>query len=167
MITDFSKSHANIISRLMKFGGLPAVLENPAAARILAAESLRFFREAVLGHHADEERHLFPTMLVRTQGEELQHIRKLVEQLTREHRQVEEKWAQLEPVLTQIAQGEAFDLDPAAVETLVLDYAAHAAFEETEFLPLCKTILERTQNHVSMADLSHKGSWAPTVPVPL
>jgi len=39
----------------------------------------------------------------------------------------------------------------------VLDYAAHAAFEEAEFLPLCKTILERTKSHVRIADLSHKG----------
>ena len=167
MIADFSKSHASIMARLMKFSGLPALLDNPAAARMLAAEAVQFFREAVMGHHLDEERNLFPTMLARTQGEELQSIRALVDRLTREHRQVETKWTQLEPVLTQIAEGESLDLDPAALETLVLDYAAHAAFEEQEFLPLCKTILERTQDHVSMADLAHKGAWARTFPAPL
>jgi hypothetical protein len=73
----------------------------------------------------------------------------------------------LEPVLLQVANGDAFDLDPAEIEALVLDYAAHAAFEEAEFLPLCRTILARTRDHVSMTDLAHKGSWAATVPVAL
>jgi len=168
MITDFSKSHANIIAKLMKFGGLPFMLEHPAAARILASESIQFFREAVFGHHTDEEHDLFPMILARTlHGAELELVRSTVERLTREHRQVEAKWAKLEPVLIQIANGGVFDLDPADIEALVLDYAAHAAFEEAEFLPLCKTILERTKSLVSMADLSHKGSWAPTVPLAL
>ena len=167
MIADFSKSHANIMARLMKFSGLPAMLEHPAAARMLAADAVQFFREAVMGHHLDEERSLFPSMLARTRGEELQSIRALVDRLTQEHRQVEAKWALLEPVLTRIAEGESFELDTAAVESLVLDYAAHAAFEETEFLPRCKAILERTQDHVSMADLGHKGAWARTFPTPL
>ena len=168
MITDFSKSHANIISRLMKFGGLPALLAQPAAARMLASESVQFFRDAVFGHHADEERDLFPTILARTtQGEELELVRSTVLRLTLEHRQIEAKWAKLEPVLLQVANGDAFDLDPAEIEALVLDYAAHAAFEEAEFLPLCRTILARTRDHVSMTDLAHKGSWAATVPVAL
>jgi hemerythrin-like domain-containing protein len=168
MITDFSKSHASIISRLMKFGGLPALLAQPAAARMLASESVQFFRDAVFGHHADEERDLFPTILARTtQGEELELVRSTVLRLTLEHRQIEAKWAKLEPVLLQVANGDAFDLDPAEIEALVLDYAAHAAFEEAEFLPLCRTILARTRDHVSMTDLAHKGSWAATVPVAL
>jgi hemerythrin-like domain-containing protein len=167
MIADFSKSHANIMARLMTFCGLPAMLEDPAAARMLAADAVQFFREVVMGHHIDEERSLFPTMLARTQGEELQSVRALVDRLTKEHRQLEANWAQLEPVLTQIADGESFDLDSTAIEAMVLDYAAHAAFEEAGFLPLCKTVLERTKDQVSMADLGHKGAWAPTFPAPL
>ena len=168
MITDFSKSHASIIAKLMKFGGLPALLVHPAAARMLASESIHFFRETVLGHHAEEERDLFPMILARTmRGAELGLVRSNVERLTREHRELEAKWAALEPVLVRISDGDAFELDPTAVEALVLDYAAHAAFEEAEFLPLCLTILERTKSHVRIADLSHKGSWAPTIPVPL
>lgn len=144
------------------------MLEHPAAARMLASESIQFFRQAVMGHHADEERDLFPTILARTtQGAELELVRSTVERLTSEHRQVEAKWAKLEPVLIKIADGESFDLDPEEIEALVLDYAAHAAFEEAEFLPLCRTILARTKNPVSMADLAHKGSWAPTVPLTL
>ena len=168
MITNFSKSHASIISKLMKFGGLPALLTQPAAARMLASDSIHFFSETVLGHHAEEERDLFPMILARTiRGAELDLVRATVERLTQEHREMEAKWDALEPVLLQISNGDAFELDPAAVEALVLDYAAHAAFEEAEFLPLCKTILERTKSHVRIVDLSHKGSWSPTVPVPL
>ena len=168
MINDFSKSHANIIGKMMRFGGLPSLLGNPAAARMLAGETIEFFNEAILPHHAEEENVLFPMILARSaQGAELELVRSAVERLTREHRLVEAKWAKLEPVLTQLANGDAFDIDPAEIETLVLDYAAHSTFEEAEFLPLCHTILLRTKDHVSMADLSHKGSWAATVPVPL
>lgn len=167
-VADFSKCHANIITRLMKFGGLPSLLIHPAAARMLASDTVEFFRDAVFGHHAEEERDLFPTVLARTaRGAELEQIRSMVERLTQEHRQVEARWAKLEPVLAQIAIGETPKLDASEVEALVLDYAAHAAFEEAEFLPLCRTILARTKDHVSMADLAHKGSWAPTVPVAL
>lgn len=167
-ITDFSQCHARIISQLMKFCSLPSLMDQPAAARILAQETLQFFRQAVLEHHAEEERELFPTVLARAAlGHEQAWVQSMVERLTREHRLTELRWSQMEPTLTQIAQGEAFDLDAAPVETLVLDYGAHAAFEEAEFLPLCQTILNRAPQYVTLSDLSHRGAWAPTAPAAL
>lgn len=167
-ITDFSQCHARIISQLMKFCSLPSLMDQTAAARMLAQESLLFFRQAVLEHHTKEERELFPAVLAHAaQGREREEVQSLAERLTREHRLLELRWFQMEPSLTQIAQGEAFDLDAAPVETLVLDYAAHAAFEEAEFLPLCQTILSRSQKNPTLSDLSHHGAWAPTAPAAL
>lgn len=167
-ITDFSQCHARIISQLMKFCSLPSLVDQPAAARMLALETLRFFRTAVLQHHAEEERELFPAVLAQaTPGREREGVQSLVERLTQEHRLLELRWSQMEPTLTNIAQGETFDLDAALVETLVLDYGAHAAFEEAEFLPLCQTILSRRKKSLTLSDLSHQRAWAPTAPAAL
>lgn len=167
-ITDFSQCHARIISQLMKFGGLPSLLDQPAAARAVAVETLYFFRATVFGHHTEEERDLFPIILARVAHDgELAQVKAMVRRLTQEHRHIESKWIALEPALAKIANGEEAELDATAVEALVLDYAAHASFEEAEFLPLCRTILARTRKHVSASDLSHHMAYAPTMPARL
>lgn len=167
-ITDFSQCHGRIISQLMKFGGLPSVLDQPTVARALALETLYVFRATVFGHHTEEERDLFPIILARVAHDgELDKVKAMVLRLTQEHRHMESKWVTLEPALAKIANGEEAELDAATVEALVLDYAAHASFEEAEFLPLCRTILARTQKHISASDLSHHMAYAPTMPATL
>ncbi len=146
-IADFSQAHSEIISHLMAFSGLPIALQSSTtldAARKLAAESLAFFHETIYAHHVEEEQLLFPEVLSRAaRSAEYRQIAAAIEQLTREHRQVEAIWSGLEPALKLISEGKSLDIDSEAVHTLVLDYGAHAAFEEAEFLPLCREILRR------------------------
>lgn len=154
-ITNFSQCHVGILSHLKAFGGLPALLEPAEQARRIAQDTLKFFRDAVYEHHSEEERELFPAVLASaSEGVELDQIKSMVERLTREHRQVEATWARLEPHLKKIAKGQSADLDTSAVQALVRDYSAHAAFEEAEFLPLCQTILSRNSNHMAALGLS-------------
>lgn len=154
-IASFSQCHMGILSHLKAFGGLPMLLETATRARKTAEETLAFFQDVVLEHHAEEERELFPAVLASaTQGDELERIKSIVERLTREHRQVEATWAKLKPHVKRIARGETADLDTSVVEALVRDYGAHAAFEEAEFLPLCGTILGRNSNHMAALGLS-------------
>lgn len=167
-IVDFSPCHARILAELKRFGGLPGLLTQPALAGALADDTLQFFRSKVFAHHAEEEQDLFPLVLARAaQGDEWDSIRAMTQRLTQEHRQIESRWAQLEPELAKLARGEVARLDGASVQTLVQDYIAHAGFEESVFLPLCRTVLERTQNDVTMSHLSHRMAWAPTTPAPL
>lgn len=154
-ITSFSQCHVGILSHLKAFGDLPALLEPAARARKIAEETLSFFQDVVLEHHAEEERELFPAVLASAApGDELQRVKSIVDRLTREHRQVESTWAKLKPHVKKIAKGETAELDTSAVEVLVRDYGAHAAFEEAEFLPLCRTILGRNSNHMAALGLS-------------
>ncbi len=154
-IANFSDCHVGILSHLAALGGLPALLEPAARALKIADETLSFFRDAVYEHHAEEERELFPAVLASAApGDELARVKALVERLTREHRQVEAAWARLTPTLKKIAKGQIVDLDSSAVEALVRDYSAHAAFEEAEFLPLCQTILSRNSDHMAALGLS-------------
>lgn len=154
-ITNFSQCHVGILSHLQAFGGLPALLEPAARARKIAEETLSFFQDVVYEHHAEEEKELFPAVLASAApGDELEWVRSMVDRLTLQHRQVESTWTQLKPQVKKIAKGDTADLDTSAVVALVRDYGAHAAFEEAEFLPLCRTILGRNSNHMEALGLS-------------
>ena len=84
-ITNFSQCHVGILSHLSAFGQLPALLAPAAQARQIAADTLRFFRDAVYEHHAEEENELFPAVLGSAQpGVERDEVRAIVDRLTRE-----------------------------------------------------------------------------------
>ena len=87
-------------------------------------------------------------------GAEREHVQALVRQLTTEHREVEDLWRRLRPVVQAIAAGRASLLRQAAVDLLVEVYAAHASFEEREFLPLARVILARDGNHMEALALA-------------
>lgn len=165
-ISSFSNCHAGILSHLKELSGLPALLGPAAQARKIAEETRHFFRDAILEHHIEEERELFPAVLASAaQGGEWEKVNAMVERLTREHRQLESGWTQLEPHLKKIAKGQTTTLDNSAVEALVRDYGAHAAYEEAEFLPLCQAILSRDSNHMAALGLSlHMRHMPPPIP---
>ena len=144
-IASFVNCHEGILSHLDTFGQLPALLEPAARARTIARETITFFHSAVFGHHADEEKELFPIVLAKaTPGAEREQVQRYVTQLVAEHRKIEAHWRELEPHLEKIAKGR----DDAAlvgndIACLVRDYKAHALLEESEFLPLSAQILGR------------------------
>lgn len=154
-LTTFTDCHVGILRRLQSLDALPALLEPAAKARQIAADSLAFFREAIFEHHLDEERDLFPAVLASAQpGEERDRVRAMTERLTHEHRTIETLWKGLEKGLKRVGKGQDADLDVDDVHQLVAAYSAHAAFEETEFLPLSQTILGRNSNHMAALGLS-------------
>jgi hemerythrin-like domain-containing protein len=154
-IQDFSHCHEGILKKLDLLGELPALLAPAARAREVAAGALEFFREAIFEHHTDEERELFPAVLASAaKGDERDLVQLMVQRLTHEHRELEGLWKRLESGLKKAAKGQATDLDGAAVQQLVAQYRAHAAFEEREFLPLSQTILGRNSNHLAALGLS-------------
>jgi hypothetical protein len=154
-IQNFSNCHVGILSHLDDFAQLPALMEPANRARIIAEETLGFFRQAVFEHHSEEERELFPAVLASAvKGEERDRVSVMVNQLTAEHRTIEAAWTVLEPPLKKVAKGQASDLNLAGVEHLVRQYRAHAAFEEAQFLPLAHSILARNKNHMEALGLS-------------
>lgn len=154
-IQNFSQCHEGILSHLRGFGELPALLAPAARARAVATDILAFFRQAVFEHHAEEERELFPAVLASAEaGEERARVQAIVDRLTREHRQVERAWAQLEPELRRVAKGQDSELDAQAVAELVASYRGHAQYEEAVFLPLSQQILSRNANHMAALGMS-------------
>lgn len=154
-LTTFTDCHVGILKRLKSLDGLPALLEPAAQARQIAADSLSFFREAIFEHHLDEERDLFPAVLASAEpGAERERVKAMTEQLTREHRAIETLWKSLEKALKRIGKGQDADLDVDELHQLVAAYAAHAGYEEGEFLPLSETILSRNSNHMAALRLT-------------
>ena len=161
-IQNFSNCHVGILTHLKTFGELPALLDSAARARKIAADTLKFFRDAVYEHHSEEERDLFPAVLASAvKGPERDHVRVMVDQLTAEHRTVEAAWKKLEPELKKVAKGQDCELNTEAIDHLVRKYMAHAAFEEAEFLPLAHTILGRNNNHMAALGLTLHMRHAP------
>lgn len=154
-LNQFSECHDGILRHLQALDGLPALARAAAQARRTAHETARFFQDVIVEHHSQEESDLFPAVLASAMpGEEHSRVQALVQQLTREHREVEAAWAQLAPAMKALAKGRDAALDEAAVAELVQRYRAHAAFEEAEFLPLSATILGRNSHHMAALGLS-------------
>lgn len=154
-LNQFSHCHAGIVTHLQALSRLPALLEPAAQARRIAGQTFSFFRDVIFEHHAEEENELFPAVLASARDqEERKRVQEIVDRLTREHRQVEAAWTRIAPQLKAIARGRDTALDKAAVETLVREYQAHAAYEEEVFLPLSETILGRNSKDMAALGLS-------------
>jgi hemerythrin-like domain-containing protein len=158
-IAGFSRCHEGILEHLQSLATLPALLAPAARARAVAEGTLRFFRTVVYEHHQEEERELFPAVLSSAaHGAEHELVQGIVAQLTREHRQIESNFEELEPELKKVARGQETTLTASEVEALVRKlvghYQGHASYEETEFLPLSERILARNSNHMAALGLS-------------
>lgn len=154
-LTGFSRCHLGILSKLQAFEELPVLQAAAAQARTIAIDTLALFHHAVVEHHADEERELFPAVLRSARrGPEAEEVQAMTQRLTAEHRQIEAMWKKLEPVVKAVAKSQSVDLDLDAVEELVHAYSSHARFEEEYFLPLAETILGRDGNHMAALGLS-------------
>lgn len=154
-IHDFSQCHAGILQHLDVFEELPALLAPLQRARAVAQDMIGFFRDAAFEHHQDEERALFPAVLRSSEpGEEREDLARLVEALTREHRDIEAQWAQLEPALKKLAKGQLAAVDGDAVQALIAQYRAHARYEETAFLPRAEALLRRNGDHLAALGLA-------------
>jgi hemerythrin-like domain-containing protein len=145
-IANFSNCHAGILSRFERLRRLPQLLADPAdraGARQFADAILRFVREAVFEHHAEEEEALFPAVArSAAPGDERQMVDSLIARLTREHRELEAMWAGIEPSLKTLARGKDVALDEKAIDRFCTAYGEHARFEEIAWLPLSERILK-------------------------
>ncbi len=142
----FARSHINIVEQMKRLGELPARLARTGLDdenRACAAAVYRFFNDAVLDHHDEEERELFPAMRhSAAAGDEAGLVEALVSRLEREHRELEALWDRIEPALRRLGRGKTAELDAAVVKELVERYVAHARFEESAVLPLAERRLK-------------------------
>lgn len=143
-LAGFSECHHEFVAQLHSALYLPELVTAAAKARAMANDLVKMFREGLVVHHAEEERELFPAVLRAAEpGDELEEVRTMVEQLVREHRDMDARWAALQPALEAVARGETPAVDAALIEDMVQHFFAHAHFEEEHFLPVAQKILGR------------------------
>ncbi|MDV7392243.1 hemerythrin domain-containing protein, partial [Arthrospira platensis SPKY1] len=111
-ISDFSNCHSGILRGLDAFAELPGLVEAMRRARQVAQQVQAVFEDAVIEHHAQEEKDLFPAVLASAQpGEEREKVKQITDRLTREHREVEAMWKRLAPQVKKVAKGQEVALD--------------------------------------------------------
>src|SRR5690606_15530067 len=108
-----------ILTQLQALSGLPALVTAAAQAREVAADTLALFDHAVLEHHADEEKELFPAVLRHAApGAEQSRMKALVDRLTADHREIEALWKTQKAAVDAAARGKPSKLDANAVHHL-------------------------------------------------
>jgi hemerythrin-like domain-containing protein len=113
-------------------------------ARKTADAVLRYFDEASVLHHEDEERDLFPTLLGATPPQDRKAVERTLARLTAHHKEMHELHATLRPCLVAMSQGHLVALDPSLCARIHDLYVEHIAIEETEIMPLAQERLSAT-----------------------
>jgi len=129
-----------------------------AQAQEAAQAVMRYFDQAAIDHHADEEQDLFPALLESMAGSDAVCLRELVAQLTHQHRELETRWQALRRVLARVAAGEPVTLDPTLVHGLVTAYEQHLAHEDAELLPMAARLIgDAALQHIGRAMRLRRG----------
>lgn len=113
-------------------------------ARKTADAVLRYFDEASVLHHEDEERDLFPTLLSATPPQGRKAVERTLARLTAHHKEMHELHATLRPYLVAMREGRSAPLDPSLCARIHDLYVEHIAIEEHEIMPLAQARLSAT-----------------------
>jgi hemerythrin-like domain-containing protein len=134
------RTHRQVIEILKQFDQLIDHIDDNGpddVARASAAEITAFFSENARQHHAEEERHVFPSLLNSGDAELVHHVKRLQQ----DHGWLEEDWLELAPQLEAIAQGyNWYDLAMlrSALPVFTALYQEHIGLEESLVYPEAK-----------------------------
>jgi hemerythrin-like domain-containing protein len=149
--TALDACHQQIHERLAILAEFLEALEagaDVALSRPQVREAEAFFSSTARAHHAEEERNVFPGLLL-SDNAELVHA---VQTLQQDHGWIEQNWLELSPMLRAIAQGEDWvDMDELrhGVQVFLTLCHDHIVLEETLIYPQAKAQL--TQELASRA----------------
>ncbi len=131
------RTHREALQMLQAFDELLAHLHDNGpdeTARASAQRIMDFFTGPARTHHAEEDKHVFPLLLVSTDVELVQHVRRLQQ----DHGWLEEDWRELSPQVEAIAKGyNWYDLAMLrlALPVFTALYHEHIALEESLVYP--------------------------------
>lgn len=102
--------------------------------RAMAQEIVGFFSNTARRHHEDEELHIFPKLLTRSDPDTVQAVLRLQQ----DHHWLEEDWIEISPQLDAIANGQSwYDIDilRESIEIFAALSHEHVALEESCIYP--------------------------------
>ncbi|MBU2753442.1 hemerythrin domain-containing protein [Acidithiobacillus sp. CV18-2] len=133
--------HQRILQQCDTLERLPSYIAEHGAdeqVRQAAGKILRYFSQAGLAHHEDEEEQLFPWLLAQPTFPE--DLRKMLRNLIQEHRQLDAAWAELAPDLRVLeAGGQIRWLHIAPFVTI---HRRHIVVENEHIFPVAEALLD-------------------------
>lgn len=114
-------------------------------AQRAACRVMRYFDEAVVVHHADEEQDVFPALTLASTAADLPATLSLCARLKHEHAKMGDNWQMVREHLTPIAKGEKHKLPQALVLRFTHAYEKHTDLEDRMLLPLVSKLLGADQ----------------------
>ena len=106
-----------------------------------ASRIRRYFNQAAVLHHQDEELDLFPALMALKEGmisaSSKESLVLSIQSLQREHETLGEAWSQIDRWLQSIESGVLYS-EPACVDLFAHAYTNHADREENEIYPFSK-----------------------------
>lgn len=113
----------------------------------------RYFNEAAVLHHQDEEVDLFPALMALNEGRispsakaSLEHS---IQSLAREHETLGEAWGQMDRWLASVGQSQLAP-EPACVDLFAHAYTRHADREENEIYPFARYLDEQVTRRIGL-----------------
>lgn len=134
------RTHREVQAVLVRFSELLDHVDDNGpdeAARRMAAEIRSFFEGHARQHHADEERLVFPALLISGDEELVHHVKRLQQ----DHGWLEEDWLELAPQIEAIEKGyNWYDLPMLrhALPVFAALYDEHIVLEESVVYPAAK-----------------------------
>lgn len=134
------QTHREVMAVLVEFDQLLQHLDDNGADAVAQASAKRictFFAGTARQHHEDEEKLVFPGLLLSSDPDLVQHVRRLQQ----DHGWLEEDWHELSPQIEAIAQGYSwYDVAHlrAALPVFTALYHEHIALEEGVVYPAAK-----------------------------
>ncbi len=132
--------HREVIEALQRMARFIDHLEDNGVddtARAEASSLVTFFSQHARQHHADEEKHVFPSLLTSEDTELIQHVRRLQQ----DHGWLEEDWIELSPQLDAVSQGYSWyniDVLRQGLGVFTALYHDHIDLEESLIYPEAK-----------------------------
>ncbi|MFO1220824.1 MAG: hemerythrin domain-containing protein [Burkholderiaceae bacterium] len=133
-------THREILGALTQLEQLVTHLSehgSDSVAQQSAAQVCRFFSTVARQHHLEEERQIFPPLLVRADAELAQQIQRLQQ----DHGWLEEDWIELSPLLQAVAEGQnVYEVETLrqGVNVFVNLYHEHIALEDSMIFPAAR-----------------------------
>jgi hemerythrin-like domain-containing protein len=155
--------HDRVRQRLDLLGRLVEHLRqqgSDAAARSAADDVLRYFNIAAPLHHEDEERHLVPRLLA--SGEP--SFVAAAQQLLADHATIRQAWAELQPLLQNLAPAEHATL-AAAAQAFIAVHEPHLLLEDSLVYPAVqRQLLPAEQAAMGREMAARRGAPLPPLP---
>jgi len=132
---------------------------NPAV-RAKALEVLSYFNTEARHHHLDEEKHVFPALLVSQDEALVAATRRLIQ----DHGWLEENWLYIEPSISAVSAGNAwFDTVELrhALEVFETLYLDHVMLEESLVYPQAKVRLQAYDKADMGREMARRRSQTP------